>query len=270
MASKSRRNKATFKWTKELIFLISFLAVLIIVTIVLAIPSSAKRTLNKYNEAITTYNSENSTSYSTLAADNVFEEIGGGYDQQVNNVMNLAKGNEYVYVFYGALTDQIFLEQLSNINTLAKEYEVKKVYVFLANYVTDAEKNEETSTISFKQKVDEVQKLMYEYTGDKVKSFRFQNVKSIAPDVFNEIKDYLNKNNYAYYDYDIDTNDLFFNKDEIINSVIKDILSSDNNQITVLMHDCNLEQTIDSLPTIIGLFKDMNYEFDTISSIQFR
>ena len=160
MASKSRRNKATFKWTKELIFLISFLAVLIIVTIVLAIPSSAKRKLNKYNEAITTYNSENSTSYSTLATDNVFEEIGGGYDQQVNNVMNLAKSNEYVYVFYGALTDQIFLEQLSNINTLAKEYEVKKVYVFLANYVTDAEKNEETSTISFKQKVDEYNKIL--------------------------------------------------------------------------------------------------------------
>ena len=129
--------------------------VLVIVTIVLAIPSSAKRTLNKYNEAITTYNSENSTSYSTLSSDNVFEEIGGGYDQQVNNVMNIAKKNEYTYVFYGTLSDAVFLEQLSVINSIAKEYEVKKVYIFLANYVSDSEKNEETSTISYKQKIDE-------------------------------------------------------------------------------------------------------------------
>jgi len=155
MASKSRRNKATFKWTKELIFLIAFVSVLIVVTIVLAIPSSAKRTLNKYNEAITAYNSANSTSYQTLAADNVFEEIGGGYDQQVSNVMSIAGNNKYTYVFYGALTDSAFLEQLSAINTLAKEYEVKKVYVFLANYVADAEKNSETATITFNNKINE-------------------------------------------------------------------------------------------------------------------
>ena len=155
MASKSRRNKATFKWTKELIFLIAFVSVLIIVTIVLAIPSSAKRTLNKYNEAITAYNSANSTSYSTLSSDNVFEEIGGGYDQQVNNVMSIAQKDKYTYVFYGTLSDAAFLEQLSAINTIAKDYDVKKVYVFLANYVADAEKNEETSSITFNNKINE-------------------------------------------------------------------------------------------------------------------
>ena len=171
MASKSRRNKATFKWTKELIFLISFVAVLVIVTIVLAIPSSAKRTLNKYNEAITTYNSANSTSYTTLTNDNVFEEIGGGYDQQVNNVMNIAKNNEYTYVFYGSLTDSVFLEQLSSINNIAKEYEVNKVYIFLSNYVSDAEKKEETSTISYKQKIDEYNKTLNENKNEDCEEF---------------------------------------------------------------------------------------------------
>ena len=40
MASKSKRNKTKFKITKELIFLISFLAVIIIATVVLSIPSA--------------------------------------------------------------------------------------------------------------------------------------------------------------------------------------------------------------------------------------
>ena len=155
MASKSRRNKATFKWTKELIFLISFIAVLVIVTVVLAIPSNAKRTLNKYNDAITAYNTENSTTYSTLASDNVYEEIGGGYDEQVNNVVKLAKSDNYTYIFYVTLTDAAFVEQISNINSFAKEYDVKKVYIFLANYVKDAEKNEETSTFTYKTKINE-------------------------------------------------------------------------------------------------------------------
>jgi len=155
MASKSRRNKATFKWSKELIFLISFIVVLVAVTIILAIPSKAKRTLDKYNDAITTYNSANQTSYTQLVSDNVFDEITGGYDEQVNNLVRIAKENKYTYVFYGTLTDGAFLEQLSSINTVAKDYEIKKVYLFLANYVSDAEKKSETSTSTFNEKIED-------------------------------------------------------------------------------------------------------------------
>ena len=160
MASKSKRNKAQFKWTKELIFLIVFIVAIIAITVVLAIPSGAKRNLNKYNEAITAYNTENSTSYTALTADNVFEEIGGGYDKQVSNVMDLAKENEYTYVFYGKLTDGVFLEQLSNINTVAKDYEVKKVYLFIANYVADAEANSETATSTYNNQIKEYNKII--------------------------------------------------------------------------------------------------------------
>ena len=61
MASKSRRNRVKFKWTKELFFLIGALLVMIVVTIVLAIPSRAERQLSEVNEAITSYNTDNST-----------------------------------------------------------------------------------------------------------------------------------------------------------------------------------------------------------------
>lgn len=153
MASKSKRNKVSFKWTKELIFLIAFLVGMITLTIVLAIPSNAKRDLNKYNEAISTYNTDNSTSYSTIPSENVFSEIKGDYDDQVNTAIKLAKEDKYTYIFYGSLTNATFLEQLSNINTIAQNYEVEKVYIFLANYVLDAEANSETSTSAYNKQL---------------------------------------------------------------------------------------------------------------------
>ncbi len=171
MASKSRRNKVTFKWTKELIFLIVFLVGMITLTVVLAIPSNAKRNLTKYNEAITQYNTDNSTSYSTIAADNVFEEISGGYDKQVSNTMKYAKEEEYTYVFYGALKDGVFLEQLSQVNTYAKNYEVKKVYVFLANYVTDSETEGTTTTSTYDNQIKEYNKILNEGRAADCKEF---------------------------------------------------------------------------------------------------
>ena len=160
MASKNKRNQAKFKWTKELTFLVVFLVAMIAITVVLAIPSSAKRNLNKYNEAITAYNTENSTSISTLTTDNVFEEISGGYDKQVSNVMDAVKKEQYTYVFYGKLTEGQFLTQLAEINTVAKEYEVKKVYIFLANYVSDAEANSETATSTYNNQIKEYNKIL--------------------------------------------------------------------------------------------------------------
>ncbi len=171
MASKSKRNQAKFKWTKELIFLIVFIVGIIAITVILAIPSSSKRTLTKYNEAITAYNTENSTSYSTLSSDNVYEEISGGYDKQVNKVVELAQSDKYTYVFYGALSNATFLEQLSNVNAYAKNYEIEKVYVFLANYVTDAEANQETSTSTYNNKIKEYNNLINKSVDKDCKEF---------------------------------------------------------------------------------------------------
>ena len=171
MASKSRRNKVSFKWTKELIFLIVFIVGMITITVVLAIPSNAKRTLNKYNEAITAYNTEKSTSYSTIPSENVFEEISGGYDKQVSNLMSLVKESEYTYVFYGSLTNETFLEQMSNVNAIAQNYDVKKVYVFLANYVVDAETNGETSTSTYNNQIKAYNNILNEGRNADCKEF---------------------------------------------------------------------------------------------------
>lgn len=151
MASKRNRKKVKFKWTKELIFLISALVVLLTVTIILAIPSADKKNLTKWNEAIQAYNTENSTSYSTIPTDNVLKEISGGsYEAQFNNVRSEADNDGYTYIFYGSLTNATFLEQLSNINNLAKEYEIEKIYILYADFYEDAKAEETVETASFR------------------------------------------------------------------------------------------------------------------------
>ncbi len=142
MASKNRKRKNKFVWTKELIFLIAGLLILIAVAIVINLPTSAEKSLSKYNTAISDYNSANSTQYQTLAKDNVFREI------DYNGLLNEKTKNEYVYVFYGTLSNGTYLEQLSNINTKAKDCEVKTVYLMFADWYENATDKESLTFIT--------------------------------------------------------------------------------------------------------------------------
>jgi len=161
MASKRRRNKVKFKWNRYLIILIVALVALITATIILSIPSEAKRNLNKWNEAITAYNTENSTSYSTITSENVFTEIDeSSYKKEIKKVKSLAKSSGYTYFWYGSLTNGDYLEQLSAINTLAKDYEIDNVYLLYATYVTEAEADEETDTADYKKTVDSYEDIL--------------------------------------------------------------------------------------------------------------
>ena len=155
MASKRNRKKVKFKWTKELIILLVALATLLTVTIILAIPSQDKKNLSKWNDAITAYNTENSTSYSTLAStDNHLKEVGGSDESHFKKARDLADTEGYTYFFYGSLTNATFLEQLSKINTVADNYEIENVYVLYATFYEEAQADNETDTVSFKQKCD--------------------------------------------------------------------------------------------------------------------
>lgn len=140
MASKNRRNKVKFKWTKELIFLIVALVAILTATIVLALPTTNDRLTDKINEQITNYNSNNSTEYSTLSNDNVFVEI-DSYDE-FKKAINTS---DYAYIYYGVYSNATFLEQISKINTAASNNEVKKVYIYLATEVDETEDKDATS-----------------------------------------------------------------------------------------------------------------------------
>ncbi len=147
MASKSKRNKVKFKWTKELIFLIVGIVVLIVAAVIINLPTSASVTLEKYNSAITTYNSTNSTEYSVLPTNHVFKET------SIESLDGTKQSSDYTYVFYGSLTNATYLENLSKVNALATEYDINTVYLWFASYVEDTD-SETKATATYKKQVN--------------------------------------------------------------------------------------------------------------------
>ena len=134
MASKTKKDTVKFKFTKELLFLIISLVAILVATILLAIPTADEKRTNAYNDAITAYNSANSTSYSTLGYDNVYEDI--DYEE-LTKVLENAEG--YTYVLYGSTNVGTVLQYMSTINTKAKDAEVETVYLFSSLWVEEQE-----------------------------------------------------------------------------------------------------------------------------------
>jgi hypothetical protein len=163
MASKSKRNKTKFKWTKELVFLIVGILALIAATIIINIPKGSAVQLEKYNKAISDYNSKNNAQYSFIPEENVLKET------KINGISKKKKSNDYTFVFYGSLANAEFLENLSKVNNLAKEYDVKSVYLWFADYVEKAD-DDLKATATYKNKVDEYNSIINENINSLVES----------------------------------------------------------------------------------------------------
>ncbi|MBQ9519957.1 MAG: hypothetical protein IJR67_00580 [Acholeplasmatales bacterium] len=172
MASKSKRNRTKFKWTKELSFLVAFFAVIIVVTIVLNIVTSTGLS-KKLNTAINDYNTANSAQYNGVDEDkNVFVEISNSnYDSVVDSIVDKAKSDEYTFFYYGSLSKGEFLENLSTINATADTYEVKTVYLVYSTYVDDAEKNSETNTYQYRKQISTYEDKLNNKVKDNVEKF---------------------------------------------------------------------------------------------------
>lgn len=145
MASKNKK-KSQFKWTKEFIILISSILVLVVLAVVLNLPSSAERRTNKINEAISAYNTENETSYSTLTVENVYKDI------THDNLASKKAQDAYTYVLYGSYTDATFLDELYKINLAAKNYDIELIYICDSAWYVD---EEDKDTLDFRNTVKE-------------------------------------------------------------------------------------------------------------------
>ena len=148
MASKSKRNRTKFKWTKELIFLLCGIVVLIVAAILINIPTKASVQLDKYTNAISAYNTTNSTQYSTLPSNHVFKEV------SIKSLKKKKKSDNYTFVFYCSLTDATSLEYLSKINSAATNLEIKTVYLWFADYVENSDADTK-KTVKYHDKVNE-------------------------------------------------------------------------------------------------------------------
>ena len=157
MASKSRRKKAKFKLTKELVILVVGLLAILVATIILAIPSSEKKFYNKLRDAVTNYGDSNAQLFSS---DHVFKEIDEDeYIDVINEVKSTANSG-YTYFLYGQLTNSTYVSQLYPINETAKDYGVSHVYLFYSTFYNAAKDNDELNTSSFKEKCNEYESIL--------------------------------------------------------------------------------------------------------------
>ncbi|MDE6407157.1 MAG: hypothetical protein K2K48_00710 [Anaeroplasmataceae bacterium] len=170
MARSVRRNKTQFVLRKELIILVLILVAMIVTTVCLSIPSAGEKRLEEFNTAITTYNSTNNTSFTTLDEDSVIRKA--SIKKVSSEIKSDAKGTEenprYTYVLYGSLSDSIILQYLSAIDTEAQRREVKVVYLYSSEkvdkqedkddveFLADLEKDEDVFNADVLEGVDEV------------------------------------------------------------------------------------------------------------------
>ena len=85
----------------------------------------------------------------------------------------------------------------------------------------------------------------------------------------------LNEQGFEHVDWNVDSYDSHYNKDEnsIIKATLNNIKKNENNQIytqNILMHDnTKKEGTIKALPKIIEYCLSKNYKFKTLDSISY-
>ncbi len=140
MARVGKKNKTKFVLRKELIILVFILLAMIVTTICLSIPSKDEKRLEEFNQAISSYNTANSTQYNLLDDQMVFQKANlKGIEKAIDNSKGTESEPKYTYVLYGSLSNATILENLSAINTEAKNREVKKVYFYASDKVDGQE-----------------------------------------------------------------------------------------------------------------------------------
>lgn len=117
---------------------------------------------------------------------------------------------------------------------------------------------------------NDMNQIIYNYTGEKTDIFRFPGgssntvSKKYATGVVSAVASKMSKKGYVYFDWNIDSEDAAgANSERIINNVINGINSKKSS--VILMHDIK-KNTIASVETIIKYALDNNYTFKTLSS----
>lgn len=141
MARYGKRNETKFKFTKELGFLIGGIVAIIVATILLSIPNKTDRQIEKYNEAITAFNTANSTQYATITTEDVVY-----VDAEYKEMAEILKGEGTVYVLYGTLNLDTICSNFVTINDEAERREIEKVYFLSSEYVDTFVDDEEDDT----------------------------------------------------------------------------------------------------------------------------
>lgn len=150
MSRSIRRNKTKFILRKELVILVLALVAMIVTTICLSIPSAKEKRLEEFNNAITAYNTANSTSYSTLTEDSVIYKASlNKIDSEIKAGLNgTTEEPKYVYVLYGTLSNATICQYLSSIDNEAQQRDVKNVYLYSSEKVDNQEDKDDVEFLA--------------------------------------------------------------------------------------------------------------------------
>lgn len=150
MARVGRKNKTKFVLHKELVILVAVLVAMIVTAVCLSIPSASEKRLAELNDAISQYNTANNTSYTGLEEDTVIRKVAlKTIDSAIKSSANGSEENpKYVYVLYGSLENATILQNLSVIDTEAKNREVKTVYLYSSEKVDNQEDKDDVSFLA--------------------------------------------------------------------------------------------------------------------------
>ena len=130
MAKYGKRNSTKFKFTKELGILIGLIVALVVATILLSIPNRTDRQIEKYNEAITEFNTANSTQYATITSEEIVY-----VDAEYEEFAEILKGEGTVYILYGTLSLDTIVSNFVTINNEAENREIETIYFLSSEYV---------------------------------------------------------------------------------------------------------------------------------------
>lgn len=130
MARYGKRNSTKFVFTKELGILLGLIVALIVATVLLSIPNRTDRQIEKYNEAITEFNTVNQTQHATITTEDVVYE-----DAVYEDFEEILSGEGTVYVLYGTLSLESIVSNFVTINTEAENREIEKIYFLSSEYV---------------------------------------------------------------------------------------------------------------------------------------
>lgn len=130
MARYGKKNSTKFVFTKELGILLGLIVVLIVATVLLSIPNKTDRQIDKYNEAITEFNTLNQTQYATITTEDIVY-----VDAEYEDFKEILSGEGTVYILYGTLSIDTIVSNFVTINAEAENREIDKIYFLSSEYV---------------------------------------------------------------------------------------------------------------------------------------
>ena len=158
MARYGKKNSTKFKLTKELVILVVALVAIIAVTVILSIPSKEEKIIAEYNTAIEEFNTQNSTSHSTLTSDEIVYVKADLADiEKALNSKGTDEEPEYTYVLYGTLKAATVVQYFNYINEEAKQHEIETIYFYSSSFVDGQEDKDDEE---FLAKVDSYENVL--------------------------------------------------------------------------------------------------------------